>query len=159
MTGHRFCLQLYLNGDFDTCDKYLSLFVVLLQNDDKENPTWPFSWPIVLRLVNHSAANDHVRVLQPDVHSPCFQRPVGCQMNRAVGFKQFESLENIEQNQHLFIKNNRMIIEIEIDVSNRYSLEGSPIYDSPNDEGRIATAGEEDNYVDLTALICDHQHQ
>ena len=157
MTGHQFRLQLYLNGDFDAWNKYLSLFVTLMQSKDEENIPWPFRWPIIFRLVNQSATKDHeghvIRVLRPDAQSPYFQRPKKGQMNGAVGFKKLKSLECIEQNEHLFIKNNKMFIEIEIDVSNRYSLTNATAHEPPNDENRIATAGEEDDYVELTSLV------
>ncbi len=144
--GYKLCLRLYLNGDADTRDKYVSLFIVLMKNEYDAILTWPFPYPIKLRLINVSAPNDNERsvihTVSSDVISGCCQRPV-FGMNEAYGIKEFLSLEQLEQNQSPFVQNDTMFIEAKIDFTSENSSISSSTGGLPNDEEHVGAISED----------------
>jgi hypothetical protein len=137
---------LYLNGDADTWDKYLSVFVVLMRNDYDAILTWPFPYSIKLRLINQSAPHDNERniihFVRPDIASSCFQRP-NFDMNDGYGIKDFLSVEQFEQNQSQFVQDDTMFIEVKIDFTSENSSISSSTGGLPNDEEHVNTINED----------------
>jgi len=112
------CLRLYLNGDGDTRNEYLSLFLVVMRGDYDAILKWPFPYRVSFRLINQSTSSgnqgDIIHSFWPHTTSDCFQRPVS-DMNHADGIKEFLSLAEFEQNQSLYVKDDTMFIEAKID--------------------------------------------
>ncbi len=111
-------VRLYLNGDDDTRNEYLSLFLVIMRGHYDAILEWPFPYKVSFCLIDPSTTNDqqdnHIDSFWPDIKSNCFQRPVS-DMNHAYGIKEFLSLAEFEQNQSRFVKDDTMFIEAKID--------------------------------------------
>jgi hypothetical protein len=113
------CLRLYLNGDGDTRNEYLSLFLVVMRGDHDAILKWPFPYRVSFRLIDQSTPSDNqgdiIHSFWPHTTSDCFKRPV-YDMNHGYGFKEFLSIAQFEQNQSRFVKDDTMFIEAKIDL-------------------------------------------
>jgi len=117
-TGYKIRLRLYLNGDNDTRNKHVSLFLVIMRGDYDAILEWPFPYKVSFRLIDQSTSDNHqgdiIHSFWPDTISDCFKRPV-YDMNDGYGFKEVLSIEQLEQNQSRFVKDDTMFIEAKID--------------------------------------------
>ena len=73
-------------------------------------------------------------------------------MNEGFGIKKFAPLIYLDQYSDCFIKNDTMLIEVKLDFLNEYSTIPSSIYETPNDESRIATP-DEGTYMEVDRRI------
>jgi TNF receptor-associated factor 4 len=137
---------LYLNGDADTRDQYISVFIVLMRNAYDAILTWPFPYSIKLCLINQSAPHDNERniihFVRPDIASGCFQRP-NFDVNDGYGIKEFLSLEQFEQNKSHFVQDDTMFIEVKIDFTSENSSISSSTGELANDEEHVNTINED----------------
>jgi hypothetical protein len=117
-------MRLYLNGDADTRDKDLSLFLVIMRGDYDAILEWPFAYKVSFRLIDQSQLSDNqgdiIHSFWPDITSNCFKRPA-YDMNNGYGFKEFLPLAQYEQNRNLFVKDDTMFIEAKIDFLSKKS--------------------------------------
>ncbi|CAF2800088.1 unnamed protein product [Rotaria sp. Silwood2] len=147
-TGYKMCLRLYLNGDSDTRNTHMSLFLIIMRNDYDAILHWPFSYEVLFRLIDQSTLNNNQRNItasfRPDIRSNCFHRPLSA-MNDGYGIKKFLSLVEFEQNRSLYIKDNTMFIETNINFLSERQVMSSILHEcgSPNDEWHIDTISED----------------
>ncbi|CAF3539253.1 unnamed protein product [Rotaria sp. Silwood1] len=148
-TGYKMCLRLYLNGDSDTRNTHISLFLVIMRSDYDAILHWPFSYEVSFCLIDQSTLNNNNQrnitvAFWPDIRSTCFHRPVN-NMNDGYGKKEFLSLVEFEQNKNLYVRDNTMFIEANINfLSERPVLSSiSHAGESPNDEKHIDTISED----------------
>ncbi len=139
------CLRLYLNGDGNTRDKYLSLFLVIMRGDFDAILEWPFPYKVLFRLIDQSLSIDDERNLfrsfWPDVTSNCFKKP-NSEMNEGYGLNEFLSVAQFEQGQDRFVKDDTLFIEAKID----FLLETLSISSTGgllNDEEHVGTISED----------------
>jgi TNF receptor-associated factor 4 len=96
-------MRLYLNGDGDTRDKYVSLFFVIMQGDYDVILRWPFSYKVTFSLIDQSTLDNNQyninKSFWPDTTLSCFKQPV-CSMNEAYGIKNFFPIELLKQHRH-----------------------------------------------------------
>jgi hypothetical protein len=144
-TGYKMCLRLYLNGDGNTRDKYLSLFLVIMRGDFDAILEWPFPYKVLFRLIDQSLSIDDERNLfrsfWPDVTSNCFKKP-NSEMNEGYGLNEFLSVAQFEQGQDRFVKDDTLFIEAKID----FLLETLSISSTGgllNDEEHVGTISED----------------
>ncbi|CAF4886867.1 unnamed protein product [Rotaria sp. Silwood1] len=147
-TGYKMCLRLYLNGDSDARNTHISLFLVIMQNDYDAILHWPFSYEVLFHLIDQSTLNNNQHDITasfwPDIKSNCFRRHVNA-MNHGYGIKKFLSLIEFEQNKSLYIRDNIMFIEANINFLSERPVLSSILHagGSPNDEGHIDTINED----------------
>ncbi|CAF4791113.1 unnamed protein product, partial [Rotaria sp. Silwood1] len=147
-TGYKMCLRLFLNGDSDARNTHISLFLVIMQNDYDAILHWPFSYEVLFHLIDQSTLNNNQHDITasfwPDIKSNCFRRHVNA-MNHGYGIKKFLSLIEFEQNKSLYIRDNIMFIEANINFLSERPVLSSILHagGSPNDEGHIDTINED----------------
>ncbi len=116
-SGYKMCMRLYLNGDDDVRDEYMSVFFVLMRNDYDAIVHWPFPYKVTFSLIDQSTLGHHQRHISdsfwPDTSLPCFQRPI-YNMNEAYGIKKFLPVEFLETHRNLYINDDAMFIRSEV---------------------------------------------
>ncbi len=114
------CMRLYLNGDGDTRDEYLSLFFVIMQGGYDAILQWPFSYKVTFSLIDQSTLDNNQcnisKYFWPDTKLPCFNRPVR-RMNESYGIKKFFPLELLKPHRNLYIHDDVMFIKMVADFS------------------------------------------
>ena len=99
-------------------DTHLSLFFVLMRNDNDAILQWPFSYRVIFTLIDQSTQEGHPQHVSeffwPDSRSQCFQRPQS-NMNVPYGFERFFPLDQLKQNQNRYVQNDEMFLKVEID--------------------------------------------
>lgn len=92
--GYKLCLHLYLNGV--NKNKFISLFLNIMQGDNDDNIPWPFAHKIkMILLAQKNKDKDIVNVWQPDLTSCCFQKPTNI-INIGSGCTEFAEHKVIE---------------------------------------------------------------
>jgi TNF receptor-associated factor 4 len=113
-------MRLFLNGDGDTRDKYLSLFFVIIKGGYDPILQWPFLYKVTFSLIDQSTLDNNQRNINksfwPDPTLSCFKRPV-YSMNEAYGIKKFFPIELLKRHRNLYIQDGVMFIKIVADFS------------------------------------------
>lgn len=90
--GYKLCARVCLSGDgLMGKDKYMSLFIVVMQGEYDALLSWPFQQKITLKLLDQGGIWHVTETFRPDPNSPSFQRPRS-EMNVASGCPTFCSL-------------------------------------------------------------------
>jgi hypothetical protein len=114
-TGYKMCLRLFLNGDDNTRDTHMSLYLVIMRGNYDAILHWPFEFKVTFTLLNQlSPQNNHSDFFWPDITSNCFKCPI-IDMNNPYGISKFLSLNELEQNHDQFVRDDTMFIKVEID--------------------------------------------
>ncbi|CAF1201287.1 unnamed protein product [Rotaria sordida] len=149
--GYRICLRLFLNGDAKAKGTHMSLFFVLMQGNYDDVLRWPFEFKITFTLLNHlSPNNNQSKFFWPDTKSIAFQCPIS-NMNIAYGFSKFFPLDLFEQNENHYVKDDRILIQVEIDV-----LAERPTLPLISGAGELVNEEElvDTTYDNLPRLLC-----
>ncbi|CAF4072759.1 unnamed protein product, partial [Rotaria sp. Silwood2] len=108
-------LQLFLNGDNNTRSTYISLFLVLMQDNHDGILYWPLKVKVTFTLLNQLSSNNNQSIsFWFDTTSNCFQRST-TDMNIIDGISRFFSLDLFEKNQNQYIQNDTMYIKVDTD--------------------------------------------
>ena len=117
-SGHKMRLRLYLNGDYNALNRFISLFSVIVRSDTDAQLDWPFSHRVTLSLVDQAPIEndrlDIVRTFIPNPSSSCFQR-ANTGMNFGYGFKEFLSIQDFNRNQSRYVLHDTMLIRLQLD--------------------------------------------
>ncbi|CAD5112246.1 DgyrCDS1477 [Dimorphilus gyrociliatus] len=102
-TGYRMCIRLNLNGVDSSVDKYMSVFIHLVQGEFDDALSWPFK-------------QDINETLKSRVNISAFQRPTAERNHKGFGYIEFLPLEYLKskETQPLYVKNDVMILRINV---------------------------------------------
>jgi len=75
---------------------------------------WPFHLKVTFSLISEDDQHHFTNVFWPDTRSKCFQRP-RLAMNEAYGIEKFISLDEFQQNQDQYVRDDTMFVKIEVD--------------------------------------------
>lgn len=115
--GYKLSLKLYLNGDKNTRDKYLSLYVTIMRSEYDSLLEWPYKYPITLCLYDRSVHKDHVvHTVTPDITSECFQQPK-MDANKSGGIPEFCPLWKIFSKEFGYVQQDTMYIKAFVDFN------------------------------------------
>lgn len=115
-TGYKMCGRVYLNGDGVGKGKYLSIFFAIKRGDHDSFLQWPFRRRVCFRLLNQSGKPHIEDAFRPDPSSSSFSKPQR-EMNIASGCPLFALQEDVENPQKGFIKNDTILLQIEVNAS------------------------------------------
>jgi hypothetical protein len=101
-------LRLFINGDDNARDKYISLFLVIMRGNYDAIIDWPFKFKVTFTLINQSSPEKHYSMsFWSNMMSSSFQRPT-TDMNTPYGFSEFfpigENLNEFVQEDTTFVK-------------------------------------------------------
>jgi hypothetical protein len=112
--GYKMRLQLYLNGDSQARGTHMSLYVLLMRGDYDAYLKWPFHFKVRFTLLDQIQHNNQSRFFWSNTASICFKQP-STTMNPAYGISQFFPLDKLEQNENGFVRNDILLIKVEVD--------------------------------------------
>lgn len=115
--GYKMCARVYLNGDGQGRDNFMSLFFVIMQGDYDDILSWPFRQKVTLTLLDQRASRrHHSDTFRPDPASSSFKKPTSA-MNVASGCPRFIEhavLENVEE---VYLKNDTLYFKVAVDIA------------------------------------------
>ena len=105
-------LRLFINGDDNARDKYISLFLVIMRGNYDAIIHWPFKFKVTFTLINQSSPEkNHSMSFWSNIMSSSFKRPT-TDMNTPCGVSEFFSIgENLNE----FVQEDATFIKVEID--------------------------------------------
>lgn len=121
--GYRLTCKLYLNGDGQAFNEYLSLYLVVLRGNFDALLAWPFRQMCTFVLVDKQDASRSVRdSFKPDPMSlGSFKRPVS-EMNVPAGLPSFVPLKLFNSANVDFYNDDSMFIRVNVDTSDLREL-------------------------------------
>ena len=113
--GYKMCLCVYPNGDGS--NHALSLYFVLVKGPYDAFLRWPFSFRVLLTLVNaHSPTKSIRKIIIPDPNLRFFKRPTTCR-NAGYGYPAFITHSKLQDKESGFVQDDCILISTEIDYN------------------------------------------
>lgn len=114
-TGYKMRARLYLHGDGNARRTHMSLFFVLMRGPNDAILKFPFNYKVTFCLYDQTAQQRHIiDSFRPDVKSNSFQRPRS-EMNIASGIPKFFPLQQIQQEDSPYVRDDTMFIKVMVD--------------------------------------------
>jgi len=108
-------VKFYLNGVGSEIGKHVSLFVQMMQSDNDDILTWPFSGRITLSILDQSGAefrNDISGTFLAKPSLAAFQKPAVNRVSQEYGFEEFAPIGKVCGVR--YTKNDTMMLKVEI---------------------------------------------
>lgn len=119
--GYQFCIRLNLNGVENAQGTHLSLFIHLMQSENDDILTWPFTGKITLTICDQqsqpSKRNPITETLVAKPGLAAFQRPNSYRNHKGFGYMEFAPISYLESEDRCFIKNDMLLIKAEVKPS------------------------------------------
>lgn len=109
--GYKMCLCVYPNGGGN--NQALSLYFVLMKGPYDAFLKWPFSYRVVLTLVNVHGPSSIKKIIIPDPNLPYFKRPVSCR-NAGYGYPAFIAHSKLQDKGSGFVQEDCILIRTEV---------------------------------------------
>ncbi|CAF2199864.1 unnamed protein product [Rotaria magnacalcarata] len=110
--GYKLGLKLFLNGDLDGFNKFLSLHITVMKGNYDPLLNWPFQYSIIICLYDMSEQHHHViHTIKPKEYDECFKQPQA-DTNPYVQITNFCPLELVFGKQYAYVQNDKMFIKI-----------------------------------------------
>ena len=114
--GYRMKACVKLNGDNIAENTHLSVYIIICRSRCDSLLPWPFNRKVTISLLDQkdefSNREDISKLLVPDNHSECWQRPQSSQ-NVGIGIWKFASHEVIEN--QMYLKDDAIMLKVEVE--------------------------------------------
>jgi len=119
--GFKLCTRIYLNGDGESKNTHLSIYLIILKSEHDSLLNWPFKFKVTFSLLGTNNQNNLIKSFNPDPNAlNSFERPKN-DMNKPSGLKYFCSLAEIDK--FIIKKDNCIFIKTQIDTINILSID------------------------------------
>ena len=119
--GYQICIRLNLNGVENARGTHLSLFIHLMQSDNDDILTWPFTGNVTLTICDQhrvSSKRNHISdVLTAKPELAAFQRPTSYRNHKGFGYMEFAPISYLESADRCFIKEDTLLIKAEARIN------------------------------------------
>ena len=116
--GYQFCIRLNLNGVENAQGTHLSLFIHLMQSENDDILTWPFTGKVTLTICDqHSQQSKRNPITETLVAKPglaAFQRPSSYRNHKGFGYMEFAPISYLESEDRCYIKNATLLIKADV---------------------------------------------
>ena len=115
--GYKMGAKLYLNGDGEATEGYISLYFLLYKGKYDDILEWPFQHKVALHLITFGTEKPKIEIFTPEKSSISFERPKS-ERNIPSGYKRFARQDILEQD--TYVKNGNLYIKIVTDTANMH---------------------------------------
>ena len=115
--GYKMGAKLYLNGDGEATEGYISLYFFIYKGRYDDILVWPFPHKVALHIITFGTEKPKIEIFTPEKTSMSFERPRN-EKNIPSGYKRFVPQDILKQ--ETYVKNGNLYIKIVTDTSNMY---------------------------------------
>ena len=109
---YKFGIRAYLSGVDNGRDRYVAIFVHLMEGEHDDLLPWPFSGTITLSILDRSGAKNHIsQIVQATPNSSVFRRPKEAICRKGCGFVKFAPIEQVFG--PCYVKKDKLFLKVE----------------------------------------------
>jgi hypothetical protein len=114
--GYKMCAKIYLNGDGSGKNSHVSIFLANMRDEYDSIQEWPVKKKVTVRLIDQ--INEGREDVEKDFIMHLSSKLSKNDTSRALGLPKFCSLQRLNSQEHDYVKNDCLFIELRIDSAN-----------------------------------------